>query len=65
MTLVRLAQIAADLPEVRDLDINPLIADENGVLALDARIAVAPVAASASAAPALQSGLILPSGKGS
>lgn len=42
-TLVRLAQLAADIPEVRELDINPLIVDENGVLALDARIAVADV----------------------
>jgi acetyltransferase len=40
LTLVKLAQLAADLPEVRELDINPLLADENGVLALDARIAV-------------------------
>jgi len=41
MILVRLAQLSADLSEVRELDINPLIADERGVLALDARIAVA------------------------
>lgn len=40
LALVRLAQLSADLAEVRELDINPLIADENGVLALDARIAV-------------------------
>jgi acetyltransferase len=44
LTLVKLAQLAADLPEVRELDINPLLADESGVLALDARVAVAPVA---------------------
>jgi acetyltransferase len=42
LTLVKLAQLAADLPEVREFDINPLLADENGVLALDARIAVEP-----------------------
>ncbi|MBX9777314.1 MAG: bifunctional acetate--CoA ligase family protein/GNAT family N-acetyltransferase [Xanthobacteraceae bacterium] len=42
LTLVKLAQLAADLPHVRDLDINPLLADETGVLALDARIAVTP-----------------------
>jgi acetyltransferase len=45
LTLVKLAQLAADLPEIRELDINPLLADENGVLALDARVAVAPVPA--------------------
>ena len=38
LTLVKLAQLAADLPEVRELDINPLLADETGVLALDARV---------------------------
>ncbi len=39
--LINLAEIAADLPEVAELDINPLYADEDGVLALDARIRVA------------------------
>ncbi|WP_407526667.1 GNAT family N-acetyltransferase [Methylobacterium oryzisoli] len=43
LVLVKIAQLAADLPEVRDLDINPLLADETGVIALDARVAVAPV----------------------
>jgi len=45
LVLVRLAQLAADVPELRELDINPLLADENGVIALDMRIAVAPAAA--------------------
>ncbi|MGY3486519.1 acetyltransferase [Bradyrhizobium sp. USDA 4011] len=40
LTLVKLAQMAADIPEVAELDINPLLADETGVLALDARVAV-------------------------
>lgn len=39
LVLVRLAQLAADIPELRELDINPLLADETGVLALDMRIA--------------------------
>jgi acetyltransferase len=43
LILVKIAQLAADLPEVRDLDINPLLADASGLLALDARVAVAPV----------------------
>jgi len=45
LTLVKLAQLAADVPQVRGLDINPLLADERGVLALDVRIAVAPLEA--------------------
>ncbi len=40
LVLVKLAQLAADLPEVLELDINPLLADREGVLALDARVAV-------------------------
>jgi acetyltransferase len=44
MVLVKLAQMAADIPEIRELDINPLLADESGVLAVDARLAVGRVA---------------------
>jgi acetyltransferase len=38
-----LALLAADIPEIHELDINPLLADEAGVLAVDARVAVGPV----------------------
>lgn len=41
LTLVKLAQLAADIPEVRNLDLNPLLADETGVMVVDARIGVA------------------------
>ena len=44
LALVKLAQLAADVPEIREVDLNPLLADEAGVIALDARVAVAPVA---------------------
>jgi acetyltransferase len=43
LMLVKVAQLAADLPEVRELDLNPVLADENGVIAVDARVAIAPV----------------------
>lgn len=36
--MLRVSQMAADLPELAELDINPLLADPQGVLALDARI---------------------------
>jgi acetyltransferase len=42
LTLVKLAQLAADVPEIYELDLNPLLADETGVLTVDARIAVGP-----------------------
>jgi acetyltransferase len=42
--LVQVGQMAADLPELCELDINPLLADSRGVLALDARMRLAPAA---------------------
>jgi acetyltransferase len=42
LTLVKLSQLAADCPQIYELDINPLLADETGVLALDARVGVRP-----------------------
>ncbi len=38
--LVALSQMLADLPELAELDINPLWADHEGVIALDARLKV-------------------------
>jgi acetyltransferase len=38
LSLVKLSQLAADLPEIVEVDINPLLADPDGVMALDARI---------------------------
>src|SRR5262245_15319733 len=43
LLLVKLAQLAADLPQLRELDLNPVLADQNGLIAVDARIAVAAV----------------------
>ena len=42
--LLSLADLARDLPEVRELDINPLIVTPTGVLGLDARLRVGPLA---------------------
>lgn len=36
--LIRIGRLAAEIPEIVELDINPLLADAEGVLALDARI---------------------------
>ncbi len=41
--LIQVSQIAASLPEVIELDLNPVLADAGGVIALDARVRVAPL----------------------
>jgi acetyltransferase len=40
--LGKLSQLLIDMPEVVELDINPLLADDKGVVALDARVRVLP-----------------------
>ncbi|MDB5950651.1 MAG: family N-acetyltransferase [Massilia sp.] len=40
-TLMHISQLVSDIPEVIELDINPLLADSGGVIALDARMRVA------------------------
>jgi acetyltransferase len=38
--LVRLSSLVAQHPEIREVDINPLLADADGVIALDARVRI-------------------------
>ena len=42
LILVKLAQLAVDLPEIREVVLNPLLATPRGAVAFDARIRVAP-----------------------
>jgi len=51
LVLVKLAQLAADVPEIREVDLNPLLSDEAGVIAVDARIAIAPAETSGRRVP--------------
>ena len=48
-TLRALSQIAVECPMVRSIDINPLLADADGVIALDARIEIDPARVNISA----------------
>jgi acetyltransferase len=42
LALVQVSQLAVDIAEIVELEINPLLVDDRGVIALDARIRVAP-----------------------
>jgi acyl-CoA synthetase (NDP forming)/GNAT superfamily N-acetyltransferase len=44
-TLLRISRLAADLPQVAELDLNPVIARPDGITAVDARVRVASHAA--------------------
>lgn len=48
-TLVRLSAMVTDIPDLAELDINPLLVDASGVIALDARILLRPGAGGAGA----------------
>ncbi len=39
-TLLRISEMACELPWIDELDVNPLIVDESGVIAVDARIVI-------------------------
>ncbi len=47
LTLVQVSQMIVDLPELVELDIDPLFVDDTGVLAVDARVRLAAVAETA------------------
>ena len=49
--LIRLSYLAADYPEIAELDINPLLVTSNDVTALDARIVLDPAALGKSIEP--------------
>jgi acetyltransferase len=42
LTLMKISQLVADHPEIVEIDVNPLLADERGVLAVGGYMAIAP-----------------------
>ena len=43
LLLVKLSQLVANFPQIREIDLNPVLADETGVIVVDARVSVAPL----------------------
>lgn len=41
--MLRIGRLAEDIPEIAELDLNPVIAGPQGLLALDAKLRLAPV----------------------
>jgi acetyltransferase len=41
--LISLSMLVAEHPEIRELDVNPMLADETGVIAVDARVRIAAI----------------------
>jgi len=60
--LLRVSEMVCELPQLREMDINPIIIDAQGAVAVDARIVVdhAPPAGTAGRAPSYQHLAILP-----
>lgn len=42
LALIKISQLVIDHPQIHELDINPLFADNKGIIALDARIKIRP-----------------------
>jgi acetyltransferase len=42
LLLVKISQLSADVPEIRELELNPVLADSDGVVVVDARVCVSP-----------------------
>jgi acyl-CoA synthetase (NDP forming) len=38
--LLRVSQLAVDFPEISELDVNPLLATDQGVIAVDGRVMI-------------------------
>jgi acetyltransferase len=50
--LLRVSEMVCELPQLRELDINPLIVDQHGVLAVDARVMIGAAPPGAALRPA-------------
>ena len=71
--LVRVSEMVCELPWIAEMDINPVIADENGIVAVDARVVIDPsmvtksitASSSVALAPGITRGMTLvdPSGR--